>query len=190
MIIFAYKLQQMTIRLISLLMFASLLACDNSTTTPKPDPEPEEVVVNTDYLVEINQEGFHLNIGIPKDYKENNEVKVQFDENFGHLEVLCGEVFSVYIVEEMPDIKSFEDKLKLDLLMKYEIVQSDESSILYKQFLPDGSREFWYFYVGVNANGMQYVIRNNAMGPLNEFQARKIYDAIRWKESATANNGI
>lgn len=176
----------MVLRLLSILFCASLLSCDSSTTTPKPDPEPEDVVINTDHLVEINQDGFQLKIGIPKDYKENNEVKIRFDEGFGHLEVICGDVFSTYIIEDIPDVKAFEEKLKIDLLMKYEIIEAKGNSILYKQSLPDGSKEFWHYYVGIDGNGTQYIARDNGAVLLNEFQATKIFNSIMWNEGDLA----
>jgi hypothetical protein len=165
-------------RLLFLALVIFFSACDSSTTTPKPDPEPEVVPQATDHIAEINQGGFVLNISIPADYKDGNEVKVRFDDAFGHLEVLCGDVFAIHITEEESNVETFQQRLETDLLMKHEVLEKQGNSMLYKQFLPDNSKEFWHFYVGVQSNGTSYLIRDISMQPLNEFQARKIYESL------------
>jgi hypothetical protein len=165
-------------RLLFLALVIFFYACDSSTTTPKSDPEPEDVPQATNQLVEINQDGFVLNISIPADYKDGNEVKVRFDDAFGHLEVLCGDVFAIHITEEEANVEAFQQRLETDLLLKYEVAEKESNSMLYKQFLPNNSKVFWHFYISVQSNGTNYLIRDISMQPLNEFQARKIYVSI------------
>lgn len=165
-------------RLLFLALVIFFTACDTSTTTPKPDPEPEDVPQAINEIVEINQDGFVLKIAIPADYKDGNEVKIRFDDAFGHLEVLCGDVFAIHITEEEANVDGFEQRLKTDLLLKYEVAEKESNRMLYQQFLPDNSKVFWHFYVGVQSNGTSYLIRDISMQPLNEFQARKIYESL------------
>jgi len=174
---------KMANRLLLLALVIFLTACDSSTTTPKPDIEPEDMPQETNQVIEINQDGFVLNISIPADYKDGNEVKIRFDDAFGHLEVLCGDVFAIHITEEETDVYGFKQRLETDLLLKYEVVEKESNSMLYKQFLPDNSKVFWHFYVGVQSNETSYLIRDISMQPLNEFQARKIYESLLSVES-------
>jgi len=170
-------------RLPFLALVVFFTACDSSTTTPKPDIEPEDMPQETNQVVEINQDGFVLKIAIPADYKDGNEVKIRFDDAFGHLEVLCGDVFAIHITEEEANVESFQERLETDLLLKYEVVEKQSKTMLYKQFLPDNSKVFWHFYVGVQSSGISYLIRDISMQPLNEFQARKIYESLLSIES-------
>jgi hypothetical protein len=170
-------------RLLSFLLLIAFTACNTATTTPKPDAEPEDVATSDIQVVDVNQDGFNFKLGIPKEYFEGNEVQIQFNEAFGHLEVKCGDVFTVFVTEEQANTEAFTEKLKLELLMKYEVMHTAGPAMLYRQFLPDNSMNFWHVYVGVSGKGTQYLVRDISMTPLNEFQARKIYNALQLIES-------
>jgi len=173
----------MAARLLSFLLLIAITACNTATTTPKPDAEPEDIETSNIQVVEVNQDGFNFKLGIPIEYFEGNEVQIQFNDAFGHLEVKCGDVFAVFVTEEQANTEAFTEKLKLELLMKYEVVHSTGSGMLYRQFLPDSSMNFFHVYVGVAGNGAQYLVRDISMTPLNEFQAKKIYNALQLIEN-------
>ncbi len=129
-------------------------------------------------LIPIKSDGFSLMMAIPEDYRKGNELIVEMNEAYGQLEVSSGEVFHVEILEETGDRNQLIQKLEQDLVFDFEVVEENEAGILYRQFLPQGGQEFWHFYISTQYENRDYVIKDVSMSELNEFQSRKIYDAL------------
>jgi hypothetical protein len=138
-------------------------------------------------LVTVNHEGFELPIGIPLDYYDENELDVRFNEAVGQLEVRCGEVFHVIVLEEPGNIERHIERVETDLVFKNEMVVREDDALLYRQFLPNNDRSFWHFYVTLEYGDTEYVVKDAPLSELNEYHSRKIFDAL---VKAAAQNDI
>lgn len=153
-------------------------SCNTSTDSKsegKETPAPAELPVE---VVTIDQEGYKLPIAIPKEYLADSELSITFNGASGDLEVACGEDYQLIISDIPGDTEALLKRLETDLVFKFEVVEQKNQGLLYKQFLPNNERTFWHFYVVVDHEGAQFVIKDGPLSELNEYHSRKIFEAL------------
>lgn len=160
-----------------LLLFSACGPTEKQTDTGSPEePSKEEQPFE---MVHIEHEGFDLNIAIPDDYNGDNQMRVEMNEAFGQLEIQSGEVFNIKVVEEKGSIQKLLDRLESEMVFDYQLIEENETGVLYRQYIPgDEQQEFWHFYFNFQSNGRDYIIEDASMSELNEYQSRKIFDAL------------
>lgn len=164
-----------------LLMFSG---CGTSSSTEPQSSNDEPQPKASPYgEVRVNQEGFDLVLAVPEDYLGSIPVSIEMNTAFGHLELKAKEVFHVTIIEDTPDWEQLFSKLDNDLLLKHELVQKFPDAVLYRQFLPDESKEFWHFQLTVVNQNREYIVKDHAGTILNEYQATRIFEALRYAAS-------
>ncbi len=171
---------------IALLVAALLLwSCSGSESPDKSETQIENPAEQSFVMVEIDQAGFTLHLPVPNDYYSSDEITIEMNEAFGQLEVSSG-VFNVEISEEQSDKAMLLSDLKRDLVFDFEILEDSEIGKLYRQFIRDTDKEFWHFYISIEHNNREYVVKDAGMSQLNEYQARKIFNAF--SESYSGSN--
>lgn len=133
--------------------------------------------------VRVNEEGFDLVLAAPEDYLGSSPVNIEMNTAFGHLEVRAEEVYHLTITEDTPDWNQLFTKLDNDLLFKSETVQKYPDAVLYRQYLPDESKEFWHFYLTIVNQNREYIVKDHTATALNEYQATRIFEALRYAAS-------
>lgn len=165
---------------IGLFALATLVSCNSEEKEEKASARTETADVPEYEIIPIQHEGFDLSIAIPEDYREGNKLVVEMNEAYGQLEVTSGDVFQVEITEEEGDRQQLFQHLENDLVFEYEIAEENEQSVLYRQYLPSGDQEFWHFYLHIQSGDRQYIIKDSDLSELNEYQSRKIFEALKY----------
>src|SRR5690554_881188 len=162
--------------LIAILAFAS---CDFTATNQQEATEyaAEEQPFE---LIEIDTMGFRLTIAVPEDYRSGNVLQIEMNETYGQLEVRSGDVFQLEIIEETADLEQLLQQLEQDLIFDFAIIEENEAGILYRQYLPQGGQEFWHFYLTAQHQNRHFIIRDASMSELNEYQSRKMFEALSY----------
>lgn len=162
--------------LIAILAFAS---CNSTETNQQEATEqaPEEQPFER---TEIDTLGFKLTIAIPEDYRRGNVLEIEMNEAYGQLEIRSGDVFHLEIIEETANQEQLIQQLEQDLIFDFSVVEENEAGILYRQYLPQGGQEFWHFYIAAQQQNRQYIIRDASMSELNEYQSRKMFEALSY----------
>lgn len=168
----------MKLQILFLIASIALWSCNPSEQQKESETVEEAPNEQSFELVEIDHEGFVLQLPVPVDYYNPNEFSVEMNPAYGQLEVSAGNVFQVEIIEETGNKENLIADLERDLVFEFEVVEDIENGLLYRQFIPNGGKEFWHYYVLVDHNNRQYVVKDAAMSELNEYQSRKIFKAL------------
>lgn len=163
--------------ILSAILFV-LAGCDTGPTEATEKENKEKPVELPFEVITIDQDGYNLPIAVPKEYLADNELNVEFNDAVGDIEVRCGEEYQLVISDLPSDTGALLERLERDLVFKYEVVEHVGDAMLYKQFLPNNERTFWHFYVVVEHDDSEYVIKDAPLSELNEYESRKIFEAL------------
>lgn len=162
-----------------LLLFTACGPTENQTDKNKSQEASKEV--QPFEMVHIQHEGFDFHIAIPNDYRGDNPLRVEMNEAFGQLEIQSGEVFNLRVVEDKGSIQQLLERLESEMVFDYQLIEENKTGVLYRQYIPgDEQQEFWHVYFNFQSNGKDYILEDASMSELNEYQSRKIFDALNY----------
>jgi hypothetical protein len=108
---------------------------------------------------------------------------VQWNEEFGQLEVNAGERFGLVITEEPADIGRLKAELDRDMLRRNTVVQEDGDKLVYRSEFPDGDIVFVHFYQVLRVGDREFIVRDADQGRFSEADVARMAAAVRVKEA-------
>lgn len=162
------------------LIARALWACDSPSTPAEASPVTAVDADAENYTVlNISNESFIFDLAVPRDIAEANEVAVNLNEAFGHLQVTAGKFFDLEITQEQGSLEQLRTQLDETLIFEYEIVEESEGAVLYRQSIPGEGNTFWHIYAFMSSGGEHYLFRDVSQSELSEAQSRMIFDAMQ-----------
>jgi len=158
------------------ILTSMLWAC---TSEPKSETKTEEVEIENQQWtsVESREGGYALKVFIPTPDIVNGATKIEYLEDRGELRVMAGEEFNFIIYEDESQMNMILNEINGHPFYKVEIVEQTDSTLLYRYFLENGSKEIWHFYSERSLGQPLLMIRSNQSGDFNEFYARKMFES-------------
>lgn len=162
------------------LIAGTLWACDSPTQPAETNPDTEVDANAKNYTVlSVSNESFVFDLAVPRELAEENEVKVNLNEAFGHLRVTAGKFFDLEITQEQGSSEQLRKQLDETLIFEYEIVEESEGAVLYRQSIPGEDNDFWHIYAFMTSGGEDYLLRDVSQSELSEAQSRIIFAAMQ-----------
>ena len=166
------NLRLLIVTIFSLLFWACASDSESGTKTKNVEKDKQEWIV-----VEANEGGYALQVFIPYSEKVKNEINVEYLEDSGELKVVAGVDFDYSLFEDESQMNMVLNEIENHPFYKVEIVEQTDSTLLYRFFLDDGSKEVWHFYSERSLGQPLLLIRSNQNGMFNEFYARKMLES-------------
>lgn len=155
---------------IILLLIVPIIAC-----SPKEDSSENAENSNIENKtpagfssVNISDKGMPLQILLPE--KSLTEADIEFNSNFGRMEVSCGDQFNYFITEEKVEMEAKKNEIESGIFT-INYLKDEPGLIIYESKLPDGSSKYYHFYAIENHEGKTYLIEDN---PLREFRLEEV----------------
>jgi hypothetical protein len=152
--------------------FACTSEVDSNAKTKNVEKEKQQWTV-----VEAREGGYSLQVFVPTPEIVKGEVKIEYLEDRGELKVVAGEVFDYIIYEDESQMNMILNEINNHPFYKVEIVEQTDSTLLYRFFLEDRSKEVWHFYSERSLGQPLLMIRSNHNGDFNEYFARKMLES-------------
>ncbi|RLD26016.1 MAG: hypothetical protein DRI54_03690 [Bacteroidetes bacterium] len=158
------------------ILTSMLLAC---TSDPNTETETEKIEIEKELWtsVESREGGYALTVFIPTPDIVKEEAKIEYLEDRGELRVMAGEEFDYYIYEDESQMNMILNEINGHPFYKVEIIEQTDSTLLYRYFLENESKEVWHFYTERSLGQPMLMIRSNQNGDFNEFYARKMFES-------------
>ena len=163
------------------LIIVALVASFSWACTSNSEPETKTKNVEKEKeqwtVVEVKDGGYALQVFVPIPEISKGETKIEYLEDKGELKVLAGKNFDYYIYEDESQMNMVLNEINNHPFYQIEIIEQSDSTLLYRFFLEDGSREVWHFYTERSLGQPLLMIRSNQSGDFNEFYARKMLES-------------
>lgn len=163
---------------IAICLFMFLMACGGSEESDNPGGETQEIVLKGYESLDLSQWGFDMSIMVPN-AEDNGEAQVELTER-GALEIVVGQTFGVEIMYGEGDVELLKMDLNEDLVFASEIVSEDETTLIYKQSIPDsGVKTQNHFFHKVQIGADVYEVRDLLDGDFGLKMIEKMADAAK-----------
>ena len=165
----------MNLRLLIVTIFSLLFwtcASDSGVKTKNVENDKQEWIV-----MEVNKGGYALKVFMPYSERIKNEANVEYLEDRGELKVVAGEDIDYSIFEDESQMNMILNEIENHPFYKVEIIEQTDSTLLYRFFMEDGSKEIWHFYSERSLGQPLLLIRSNQDGMFNEYYARKMLES-------------
>ncbi len=164
------------IYLFSALIIAMLWACGNNetteeTTTDESPAAAAEIEKGWKGLA-ILESGYKFSIEVPDNSIADNISKVDYLEDRGELEITVGKNFDIFIIEDESQMLMVKNELKTHPFYKVEFIVENDSSLLYRLFNEEGSKEQYQMYSERKIGPSTLLIRSNETSDFSEFEAK------------------
>lgn len=144
------------------------------TSSDKQDEKTETVSYDNMEEATLDEHGFPFIMMLPDE--ETAKGIPEFNvTGTGDLEIKVGSGFHIRIADFPGDIEALKVDLENDLLFTHTIEEETDNLVIYRSELPDGSKEFYHFYMNIEIDGIEYVIEDVKSG---EFKRKHIDQMI------------
>lgn len=124
-----------------------------------------------------NEGGYALQVFVPVYETEKEEARIEYLEDQGELRVVAGDEFDFSIFEDESQMNMMLNEIKNHPFYKVEIIEQTDSTLLYRFFLEDESKEVYHFYTERSLGQPLLLIRSNQNKEFSEFYARKMLES-------------
>ena len=125
-----------------------------------------------------NEGGYALQVFVPVYETEKEEARIEYLEDQGELRVVAGDEFDFSIFEDESQMNMMLNEIKNHPFYKVEIIEQTDSTLLYRFFLEDESKEVYHFYTERSLGQPLLLIRSNQNKEFSEFYARKMLNHL------------
>jgi len=142
-----------------------LAACIHDHMDQDADQPKEEAVHLSWPSLPLVALGEHVYIRLPDSLLQRCELN--WNHNFGRLEVMAGPQVDMIIMETLEDV----DYRKFELergIFNIEYLHEEADGIIYKASLPDGSSAYYHFYMTFTLGERRFQVENNPLVEFNE----------------------
>ena len=154
---------------VTLISFASCNADQESSTQSVPSNY-------TTFVLSGLSSDFQMSV--PKSMPGVDVANIEYNSNFGHLDVSFGEGFNLFISEEEIAIRTLMDELENDMLFGYEFIEMNDSVLVFQSKLPDGSPYSYHFKKIRRIGGKSLLIQTVSMSKFNLQQLNRMAAAV------------
>lgn len=163
-----YPSTRFTMKLITYIVFALPLliyGCNDSSG----HADKQGSIDPNDSIFIVQKGPFHFSMCLPKDLVGASLPIILFKEQTGELVVSLNERVSFVVTQELLSLKQEVSRLKEqgEDIFKVEIVESKETSLLYKTFLPDDTPVSYQFKSVIDYTSLPYLMRTDATKKYN-----------------------
>ena len=162
---------------LGLLMFG-LYSCGDSSSEEsmvKEEVKEEKEVWNS---LSFNDGGYLCQIELPAEDKSGGASKVYFDENTGELHILAGKRIDLIIVEDESQMNMKKNEIADHPFYASEFTMENDSSLIYRMYASDGSKEEWHCYAERNSSYGKWLIRSNENKSFSEYDVKLMMSVI------------
>lgn len=156
------------------ILISTLWACDSGPANKTKSNEKEKPQW---VKLETKEGGYLLNIFVPTPDIAKGEVVVKYLEDSGELRVTAGAHFDYSMFEDESQMQMTLNEIRNHPFYKVEIVEKTDSTLLYRLYLENNSKETWQFYAERSLGQPLLLIRSNKAGVYSEFYARKMLES-------------
>lgn len=167
-----------------LFLVCSASSCSNGQ---QQKGEQEETSIATEpakHSIDLSEHDLPLILEIDPNMLAADTVAVEWNEEFGHLEVTVGPKFSITIIEGEPEMERLKASLNNDPLRTTTIIEEKPDLIIYRSQFPDDDLVFTHFYQVVRAGDRTFVVESNDQGHFNEQDVRRMVGAVLPRQQA------
>jgi len=160
--------------LITIVAISMLWACSST-----PDSKSGKIENEKPQWVEIDTKdgGYALNVFVPTPDITKGEARVEYLDDSGELQVNSGDNFNYSMYEDESQMGMMLNEIKNHPFYKVEIIEQTDSTLLYRYYLENGSKETWQFYAERSLGQPLLLIRSDNDGTFSEFYARKMLES-------------
>jgi hypothetical protein len=160
----------------SALIIALIWACGNNetteeTTTQETPTAAVEIEEGWKGLA-ILESGYKFGIEVPDNSKSDSIINIEFLEDRGELEITVGNNFDIFIVEDESQMLMVKNELKTHPFYNVEFIVENDSSLLYRLYDNEGTKEQWQMYSERKIGASTLLIRSNETSDYSEFEAK------------------
>jgi hypothetical protein len=160
------------------LSFAFLmLACGDGPKEVAIEAEPQEEKVQK-HSIDLSAHDVPLMVEVDSNMLVNDTVAVEWNEEFGRLEVTIGPKFSITVMEGEPEMDRLKSSLQNDPLRTSTILEETPELIIYRSQFPDDALTFVHFYKTMRVGDRAFIIESNDQGRFNEQDVRTMIEAV------------
>jgi hypothetical protein len=109
---------------------------------------------------------------------DQGESEPEWNEEFGHLRISCGEGFGITITEDAGDIQRLKADLDRDMLRKHTIIGEEDGLVIYRLQFPDEEIVFVHFYQVVRSGARTFVVESMSGRRFNEAEVNRMTKAV------------
>jgi len=169
--------------LYSILLLSFVWSCGNET--PKEDIQQEETQQEKpveendpewDDIAVLNG-GFKFSLKVPSEAIANSKSQITYHEDRGELEVSAGEMYDLFIMEDDFQMQLVKDEIMNHPFYKVEMILENDSSLVYRYYTENGSKEEWHIYAERSLGQTKLLIRSNSEKEFNEYETRKMLES-------------
>ena len=164
------------IYMFSALLIALIWGCGNNETTEETTTqESPAAAVETEEGwkgLAILESGYKFSIEVPDNSKSDSIINIDYLEDRGELEITVGNNFDIFIMEDESQMLMVKNDLKNHPFYSVEFIVENDSSLLYRLFDDEGSKEQWQMYSERKIGPTTLLIRSNETSDFSEFEAK------------------
>lgn len=131
--------------------------------------EKQDVIDPNDSIFIVQKGPYHFSMRLPKNLVNSSLPIILFKEQTGELIVSLNERISFIVTQELLSLKQEVNRMEEqgEDIFKVEIVESKESSLLYKTYLPDNTPVSYQFKSVIDDTRLPYLMRTDATKKYN-----------------------
>ncbi len=165
-------------QLLFLLLPALLLAACNDGRKEVTD-EPETVVeTSRKHSIDLSDHDVPLIVEVDSNMLVSDTIAVEWNEEFGRLEVTVGPKFSITVMEGEGEMERLKGSLQNDPLRTSTIIEETPQLIIYRSQFPDEDLVFVHFYEVIQAEGRSFIVESNDQGRFSEQDVKRMVGAV------------
>jgi hypothetical protein len=119
--------------------------------------------------------GFKLLMEVPSEKLAHGNSKVTFHDDLGELEINVGPGFDLFLMEDESQFEMRKNELTNHPFYKVEFKEMTDSTLFYRLYTADGSKDQWQIYVERHIGPSVILIRSNDAIPFSEYEAKLMY---------------
>ncbi|MCB9180737.1 MAG: hypothetical protein H6593_04700 [Flavobacteriales bacterium] len=158
-----------------------LIACGGGTDDGPSASEPASPAAER--VVDLSPWDVPLEVNAPGTLADS--LQVEWNEEFGQLEVRGGEHFSLVVVEAPGDIARLKADLERDLLRTHEVLAEEPGLLIYRSAFPDDpDLVFVHGYRELRVGDRSFVVETHPQGHFNEAEVEVMVRSVVPREGA------
>lgn len=162
----------------SFLLLTLIWSCTNessieNSSVEEAEIEEAEVEEENNWVgLAVLDGGFRLGIDVPNEKIAKGKSEIVYHEDRGELEILAGEHFDIFLLEDQSQMEMVKNELNDHAFYKVEFVVSNDSSLLYRQYIEDDAKDQWHMYCERSIGSSKLLVRSNESIPFSEYEAK------------------
>lgn len=166
--------------LLSLALLLILNSCGESSDTENTVKEELKIEGENEWKeISINEGGFRFQMKVPSDEIAGASESIFYNEDLGELEISMGNNFELLVFEDESQMEMIKNEISNHPFYKLEMVIENDSSLLYRLYTEDGSKEQWHIYTEKSTGGGELIISSGTSKNFSEYEAKKMFESAQ-----------